>query len=173
MFRRDLEFAGLIIIINYGVTGPTPIKLNWTLVNEGLPAQRDSHSQRNPFLWIITSDIQIDFNPPTMLESYKDIENRIQKALDHITTRENSIIKHVTIEYRVSYSRLRARNKRTASKSERSSINCILNETQEAAVCRYIDTLNKKKISSKRVMIANAINKILLKTNTVSQINCH
>ena len=96
-----------------------------------------------------------------MPESYKLIENWIKDALDYIDLQEKPIIKHVTKSYDVSYQCLLACLHDRSFKAECSSTNQQLNEAQEAALCRYIDTLNKQGISSKHIQIAHVVNKIL------------
>ena len=109
----------------------------------------------------IFSQLQMFITSLMMPESYKLIENQIKDTLNYIDLQKKLIIKHVIKSYDVFYQCLLAHLHDRSFKAEHSSINWQLNETQEAALCCYIDTLDKQRISLKHVQIAYAINKIL------------
>jgi hypothetical protein len=76
-----------------------------------------------------------------MPESYQSIEARIQLAILELENVESPNIKAWARGHNLPYQRLLARYKGRSSRSERTPSGRKLDESQEAALCRYIDFL--------------------------------
>lgn len=96
-----------------------------------------------------------------MPESYQSTEARIQLAILELENVESPNIKAWAREHNLPYQRLLARYKGRSSRSERTPSGRKLDESQEAALCRYIDFLDSIYLPPKRPVIAAAANAIL------------
>ncbi|KAJ6096532.1 hypothetical protein N7486_007278 [Penicillium sp. IBT 16267x] len=96
-----------------------------------------------------------------MPELYQSIEARIQLAILELENVESPNIKAWAREHNLPYQRLLARYKGRSSRSERTPSGRKLDESQEAALCRYIDFLDSIYLPPKRPVIAAAANAIL------------
>jgi hypothetical protein len=96
-----------------------------------------------------------------MPESNQSIEARIQLAILELENVESPNIKAWARERNLPYQRLLARYKGRPSLSERIPNGRKLDESQESALCRYIDFLDSIYLPPKRPVIAAAANAIL------------
>ena len=97
---------------------------------------------------------------PNSKESNESIESRIQLAILELENVEKPNIK-AWARTKIPYQRLLARYKGRASLSDRTPTGRLLDESQEAALCRYIDYLDSIHLPPKRPAIAATANAIL------------
>ncbi len=94
-----------------------------------------------------------------MAATYAIIEDRIQKAIDAINTRENSNRTEIAREFRVSYERLRSRLKNYQFKTAvRELHNRALKSDQKSALRQYLITLNQLDLSARLHMMQSTAN---------------
>jgi hypothetical protein len=96
-----------------------------------------------------------------MSKSSQEIEQLILGAIDALQDQAKPNIARTAREFGVPVSRLRARVSGRLSRLGYPSGNRKLNQAQEAALCSYIDTLDKLGLSPRRDRIATAANSIL------------
>ena len=96
-----------------------------------------------------------------MPESNQSIESRIQSAILELENVESPNISAWARARNLLYQRLLARYKGRCSFSERTPNGRKLDESQESALCRYIDFLDSIYLPPKRLAIAAAANAIL------------
>lgn len=101
------------------------------------------------------------FFTTNMPESYQSIEARIQLAILELENVESPNIKAWAREHNLPYQRLLARYKGRSSRTERIPSGRKLDESQESALCRYIDFLDSIYLPPKRPAIEAAANAIL------------
>ncbi len=94
-----------------------------------------------------------------MAATYAIIEDRIQKAIDAINTRENSNRAEIAREFHVSYERLRSRLKSYQFKTAvRELHNRALKPDQKSALRQYLITLNQLDLSARLHMMQSTAN---------------
>ena len=91
-----------------------------------------------------------------MAESYQNIEESIQEAIEFHDTCENPNIAQIARNYAVPYQRLRARITGRPSRSERRPVNKYLSEAAENALCQFIQGLDKMCLNATLPLIAGA-----------------
>ena len=96
-----------------------------------------------------------------MSESYKDIEERVLRALDTLKEQENTNIAKTAREFDVPKARLYRRWKGVKSRSTRPRTNSRLSDEQEKALCRYIDILIELDTPPHPKQITSSTNSIL------------
>jgi len=96
-----------------------------------------------------------------MPESYGVIEERLLDALASLNTQNPPVIAKTARAYNVPYQRLLARYHSRQSKQGRPGVSRKLNNTQEAAVCQYLDYLDRMGTSARYGMLAHCANTIL------------
>ena len=96
-----------------------------------------------------------------MPDSYADVEARITEAIDSISTTENANLTQVAKDFTVPYSRLLRRFNGTPSKLGLASANRKLSTSEEEALCRYINRLDKLGSCVQLAALRNATNLIL------------
>jgi hypothetical protein len=101
-----------------------------------------------------------------MAESNQSIESRIQLAILELENVEMPNIKAWARSRNLPYQRLLARYKGRLSLSDRQPNGRKLDESQESALCRYIDFLDSIYLPPKRPAIAAAANAILASCHT-------
>jgi hypothetical protein len=101
-----------------------------------------------------------------MPESNQSIESRIQLAILELENIDKPNIKAFTLSRNLPYQRLLARYKGRPSLSNRRPNGRKLDESQESALCRYIDFLDSIYLPPKRPAIAAAANAILASCHT-------
>ncbi len=85
-----------------------------------------------------------------MPATYAIIEDRIQKAIDVINTRENSNRAEIAREFRVSYDRLRSRLRDYQFKTAvRELHDRALKSDQKSALQQYLTTVNQLDLSAR------------------------
>ena len=75
------------------------------------------------------------------MNSYNAVEDRISEALASIDPNLKSNYTKLAAKFAVPYSRLLNRAKGRSSKSYREPVNLRLNDTEELALCYYLDAL--------------------------------
>jgi hypothetical protein len=103
---------------------------------------------------------------PNSKESNESIESRIQLAILELENVEKPNIKAWARTKNLPYQRLLARYKGRASLSDRRPTGRLLDESQETALCRYIDYLDSIHLPPKRPAITAAANAILAGCHT-------
>ncbi len=94
-----------------------------------------------------------------MAATYAIIEDRIQKAIDAINTRENPNRAEIAREFRVPYERLRSRLKGYQSKTAvRGLHNRALKPDQESALRQYLITLDQLGLPARLHMVQSTAN---------------
>ena len=101
-----------------------------------------------------------------MAEPYPEVEARISKAIELIPTREKFTIPKLAKEFNVPEQRLRRRLKGVPSKTQQIPVNRKLSEAGEAAVCGYLDQLDKLGLPVRPAMLQNAANVVLSHNHT-------
>jgi len=92
-----------------------------------------------------------------MAESYQNIEESIQEAIEFHNTCENPNIAQIARNYTVPYQRLRAKITGRPLHSKRRPVNKYLSETTENALCQFIQGLNKIYLNTTLPLIAGAV----------------
>ncbi len=94
-----------------------------------------------------------------MASTYALIEDRIQKAIDAINTRDNPNRAEIAREFRVSYERLRSRLKSYQFKTAvRGLHNRALKPDQESALRQYLITMNELDLSVRLHLLQSTAN---------------
>ncbi len=94
-----------------------------------------------------------------MAATYAIIEDRIQKAIDVINTRENSNRAEIAREFRVSYDRLRSRLRDYQFKTAvRELHDRALKSDQKSALQQYLTTVNQLDLSARLHMMQSTTN---------------
>jgi len=101
--------------------------------------------------------------PGQRLEPYKDVEIRIQAAIESFSTNSNPYpnIAEIARNYEIPVSRLRARLQGSQSRLKRPRANHKLTDDQELAVCQYLDRLDTIDTSARLQMVTGCANAIL------------
>ena len=89
------------------------------------------------------------------------IEDRINEALSSIDLETKTNLSKLAKEYAVPYSRLRQRAKGRANRFSRTPVNYRLTETEEAALCRYLDVMEEAGLYARQHHIERVANSIL------------
>jgi hypothetical protein len=95
----------------------------------------------------------VKFNPET--------ENRIDQAICALKTQKKPNISKAAREFNVPRTTLQSRWQGRLSLKNRAPTNLKLNSTQDKALCRYLDTLERYRIKPLKRMIEAAANAIL------------
>ena len=103
---------------------------------------------------------------PKSTESNESIEARIQLAILELENVEKPNIKAWARSRNLPYPRLLARYKGRPSLFDRPSNGRKLDDSQESALCRYIDFLDSIYLPPKRPIIAASTNTILASSYT-------
>jgi len=94
-----------------------------------------------------------------MISTYAIIEDRIQKAIEAINTRENPNRAEIAREFRVPYERLRSRLKNYQFKTAvRELHNRALKPDQKSALRKYLIKLNELDLSARLHMMQSTAN---------------
>ena len=83
-----------------------------------------------------------------MAESYQEIEDRIDDAIDALNEAEYPNIAKTAREFDIPEQRLRRRFKGVQNKIQCGDKNRRLNEDQELALCYYLDRLDESGVSA-------------------------
>jgi hypothetical protein len=96
------------------------------------------------------------------MNSYPAVEDRITEALASINP-ENSKpnIKELAKKFAVPYRRLLHRSKGRPSRSQREPVNLRLNDTEELALCRFLDIMEESGLYARTYQIERIANSIL------------
>lgn len=100
-----------------------------------------------------------------MADDYKDIEDRIQEALDAMEHEDNFKIHAAAKAFNVPYLHLYAYYKGWASWLNCIPTNMRLSDAQELVLCQWIDTLDKLEIPLRPVAVLGAAHLILWEAN--------
>lgn len=95
------------------------------------------------------------------MNSYFAIEDRITEALSSHPQNSKPNIAKLAREFAVPESRLRARAKGRATRSDRAAVNQRLTDAEEAALCRYLDVLEEAGLYARQRDITRVANSIL------------
>ena len=96
-----------------------------------------------------------------MLSEYIRIENLIQKALESVKHEENPNLAQLAREWKVPTRRLRERYKGRPSKTQQHPRNRALTDSQDLALCQYIDHLDLGGHKATLAQIQGAANSLL------------
>jgi hypothetical protein len=97
----------------------------------------------------------------TIMNSYAAIEDRISEALASIEPNTKPNFTKLAAKFAVPYSRLLNRSKGRRSRSDRDPVNVRLNDTEELAICQYLDVLEKAGLYARVNQIEKVANSIL------------
>ena len=96
-----------------------------------------------------------------MADSYHEVEDRIDDAINALNDAEYPNIARIAREFDVPEQRLRRRFKGVQNKIQCGGRNKKLNEGQELALCHYLDRLDESGVSARPPMLRGAANSIL------------
>ena len=88
-----------------------------------------------------------------MAESYQEIEDRIDDAIDALNEAEYPNIAKTACEFDILEQRLRRRFKGVQNKIQCGGKNRRLNEDQELVLCHYLDRLDESGVSARPRML--------------------
>ena len=101
-----------------------------------------------------------------MTESYHDIENRIKDALSALKKGDVPNLSVAARQFNVPRSRLHHRFHGRPAKSDLPSHNRRFSSSEETALCRYLDRLDRLGLPAQRELLRGAADHILAKTWT-------
>ena len=103
-----------------------------------------------------------------MAESYYEIEDRVTDALNALNETEIPNIARTAREFDVHEKRLRRRWSGVQSKIQCGGRNKKLNDSEELALCHYLNRLDESGVSARRQMLQSAANTILKRSHSDS-----
>ena len=101
--------------------------------------------------------------------SWKNMESRIQEAVNHIRRFPDAKIATVAKEFGVPRNRLRYRLEGQSPKNGQPAANTKLSRAEESALCRYIDRLDRINLAVRPEFVTDAANYILRERTSQSQ----